>query len=88
MSEPSPAKISRARKAWIRRIRASTKVRRRAGQTFTRSGDGHVLAVLTRAKVQRMRELHAQGSPIADLALRYGVTYRTAWSAVTGRTWR
>lgn len=88
MNEASPTKISRARKAWLRKVRATIKARRRSRRPITRSGDGQLLAVLTSAKVARMRELAAAGVPVSDLAQRYGVNYRTAWAAVTRRTWR
>lgn len=88
MSEASPTKISRARKAWLRKVRAIAKARQRGRKPITRSGDGNLLAVLTTAKVAKMRELAAQGVPVSDLAQRFGVNYRTAWAAVTRRTWR
>lgn len=79
-------KPSRARMRWIKEVQRLA--RRSSKDMRAASGDGHFLSKLTRKKVEAMRSSWRGGVPISDLAARYGVSYRTAWAAVTGRTWR
>ncbi len=51
-------------------------------------GEASGVAVLTEAKVRAMRTMRAElQSPYYVIAHQFGVAERTAWLAVTGRTW-
>ncbi|TPJ86985.1 MULTISPECIES: HNH endonuclease signature motif containing protein [unclassified Mesorhizobium] len=49
------------------------------------AGEAHYCAKLTEEKVAHIR---TSDEPLAALAVRYGVSYNTVLSALTGKTWR
>ena len=51
-------------------------------------GERHPHAKLTADKVREMRALYAAGVPYSELAARYGITHRTAVTAVQGINWK
>ena len=55
------------------------------GRNVRGSGVGN--SKLNSATVRRIRTLHADGVPIAELVARFGTTYQNIWYVVTGDTW-
>ena len=51
-------------------------------------GEAHGMAKLTAEKATAIRGMHADGIPLAELAMMHGVTERCIWSIVNRRTWR
>jgi hypothetical protein len=51
-------------------------------------GSAHGRATLTEEQVVALREAHAAGANVAELARRFGITKSTATDAARGKTWR
>jgi len=79
---------SRRARDWRRELQRRVKAAKGTAGPWA-AGSKHFIAQLTERSVAAMRRAHyAGGVSISDLALKYNVGYRSAWAAVTGRTWK